>query len=104
MKEQLYAPTGEEANEAKDKGNAPKKLQRPGIPQSLPNIKVPKGIVVGYRCACGAAKPKYGDCKVIPIYASEGWSGDDEYDGNGKSVHDFTPEEWETFHKGPVGS
>lgn len=87
MKEQINAPIGEGSSEDQNKEEAPKKLERPGLPQSLPQVPVTvhKNIIVGWRCSCGlAGTKKLEKCGAqnIPIYAHEGWDGSHKFKGD----------------------
>lgn len=78
MKEQINAPIGEGSSETQGNEEAPKKLERPGLPQSLPQVPAMahKNIVVGWRCTCGSARTnKDAVCFPTPIYADDGWDG-----------------------------
>lgn len=98
MKEQIQAPQGGNSDKTEEKGSAPKSLSKPMLPKGLENVHV-KGLKpIGFRCSCGATRPKYGGCTIIPIYEGEGWSGEGHsYDGN-RYISD---EEYKQYRNNP---
>jgi hypothetical protein len=81
MREQVFLPTGEGSNSTQEEGVAPKVLSRPLLPKGLERPKALSRVIVGFRCRCGRALPRYTTCATLPIYQEDGWSGGGRYDG-----------------------